>query len=32
MSAMETVIEGALAVRPGFFGERVQELDNVVLR
>ena len=32
MSAMETVIEGELAVRPGFFGERAQELENVVLR
>jgi RNA polymerase sigma-70 factor (ECF subfamily) len=32
MSAMETVIEGERAVHPGFFGERSQELDNVVSR
>jgi RNA polymerase sigma-70 factor, ECF subfamily len=32
MSAMETVVEGERAVRPGFFGERVQELDKVVSR
>jgi RNA polymerase sigma-70 factor (ECF subfamily) len=32
MSAMETVIEGERPVRPGFFGERAQELDNVVSR
>jgi RNA polymerase sigma-70 factor (ECF subfamily) len=29
---MGTVIEGKPAVRPGFFGERAQELDNVVSR
>src|SRR5258708_27154198 len=32
MSAMETVIEVKSAVRPGFFGEHAQELDNVVSR
>lgn len=32
MSAMQTVIEGKPAVRPGFFGEHAQELDNVVSR
>jgi hypothetical protein len=32
MSAMETVIEGERAIRPGLFVERVQELDNVVSR
>ena len=32
MSAMETVIEVKSAVRPGFFGEHPQELDNVVSR
>ena len=32
MSAMETVIEGECAIRPGLFVERVQELDNVVSR
>jgi RNA polymerase sigma-70 factor (ECF subfamily) len=32
MSAMETVIEREGSIRPGFFAERVQELDNVVAR
>jgi RNA polymerase sigma factor (sigma-70 family) len=32
MSAMETIIEVKSAVRPGFFGEHAQELDNVVSR
>ena len=32
MPAMETVIEVKTAVRPGFFGEHAQELDNVVSR
>ncbi len=32
MSAMETVIQVKSAVRPGFFGEHAQELDNVVSR
>jgi len=32
MSAMETVTEVKSAVRPGFFAEHAQELDNVVSR
>jgi RNA polymerase sigma-70 factor (ECF subfamily) len=32
MSATGMVIEGKPAVRPGFFGEHAQELDNVVSR
>ena len=32
MSAMGTVVEGKPAVRPGFFGEHAQELDDVVSR
>jgi RNA polymerase sigma-70 factor (ECF subfamily) len=32
MSTMETVIEVKSAVRPSFFGEHAQELDNVVSR
>jgi RNA polymerase sigma-70 factor, ECF subfamily len=32
MSAMEMVIERERSVHPGFFAERVQELDNVVSR
>jgi RNA polymerase sigma factor (sigma-70 family) len=32
MSAIETFIEGERAVLGGFFGERAQELDNVVSR
>jgi RNA polymerase sigma-70 factor, ECF subfamily len=32
MSAIETCIGGERALRPGVFGERAQELDNVVSR
>jgi len=32
MSAMEMVIERERSVQPGFFADRVQELDNVVSR
>ncbi len=32
MSAIATFIEGERAVRSGVFGERAQELDNVVSR
>jgi RNA polymerase sigma-70 factor (ECF subfamily) len=32
MSAIEAFVEGERAARAGFFGERTQELDNVVAR
>jgi len=32
MSAIETFIEGERVIRPGVFGERTRELDNVVSR